>query len=161
MPAGTLFCRQGHSRIVFLTGAILEAIPGIVLSTGTILDAMPTTGAASEACLGGLGAYLGGLGTWETCLGPFDMATRRCFIDRINVDRRKVLPAGTLFCRQGHSRIVFSTGAILEAIPAIIFIDKSNPGCHANNWNGLRSLFGRPGGLSGRPGNLGNLSGPV
>ena len=77
--------------------------------------------------MGGLGAYLGGLGTWETCLGPFDMATRRCFIDRINVDRRKVLPAGTLFCRQGHSRIVPQTVLALWGSQLWLEPAKSSP----------------------------------
>ena len=31
------------------------------------------------------------------------MATRRCFVDRSNVDSSKVLPTGALFYRQSHS----------------------------------------------------------
>ena len=62
---------------------------------------------------------------WElvwTAWGPSDMATRRCFVDRSNVDR-------------------------------------SIPGGRSSNWDGLRSLLRRPGGLSGRPGGLGSLPG--
>ena len=32
--------------------------------------------------------------------GPFETATRQCFVDRSNVDRSKVLPTGAMFCRQ-------------------------------------------------------------
>ena len=103
--------------------------------------------------MGGLGAYLGGLGAWETCLGPFDMATRRCLVDKSNVDKRKVLQTGALFCRQGHSwRLLQQLGRpekpIWAAWAPIWAAWKPGQPVGASCWGGP----GRPAGVAGRPG---------
>ena len=67
----------------------------------------------------------------------------------------RAMPTGGRFCRQAHC---FVDKGLRQAH---WFIDRSNPGDHPGRWSGLKGLCGRLGVLSGRPGSLGNLSGPV
>ena len=99
----------------------------IVLSTRAFLKVVATVGAASEAYLGGLGAYLGGL--------------------------EEVLQAGALFCRQGHSwRLLQQLGRPQKLIWAawvpIWAAWKPGRPVGASCWGGP----GRPAGVAGRPG---------
>ena len=127
MSTGAMFWRQGQRFVkshVVPIEAILEVVrvdKGKMLST----EAM-STGAMfcrQEPCCGDSNpggcpyrqrqdvwaAWELGAPVWAACelvwtaWGPSDMATRRCFVDKSNVDRSKVLLTGALFYGQSHS----------------------------------------------------------